>query len=100
MDTQVHTGRTQGEENKPAKEPGRGHGGVESMEIWGLEAMQKARQGQLEEKCGKTGGTRVRGKKSKRKQNGIRAGKEACWREGVRGRAGKLILNMENRRGG
>lgn len=39
-------------------------------------------------------------KKSKRKQNGIRAGKEACWREGVRGRAGKLILNMENRRGG
>lgn len=42
----------------------------------------------------------VGGVGNKRKQNRIRAGKEAFWRGGVRGRAGKLILNMENRRGG
>lgn len=46
----------------------------------------------------KLGGGEVRKKKKlrKRKQNGVKAEKEAHWREGVRGRAGKLILNMEN----
>lgn len=85
MDTQVHTGRTQGEENKPAKEPGRGYGGVESMEIWGLEAMQKARQGQLEEKCGKTGGTRVREKKVKGNRMGLEQGKKLAGGKGLEG---------------
>lgn len=52
----------QGEKSRPAMKPGRGCGGVESMGIWVLEAVQKARKGELQEKCGKIGRIRMGGR--------------------------------------
>lgn len=43
VDTQLHTGWPQDEKNRPAMEPGRECGAVESMGTWGLEAMQKSK---------------------------------------------------------
>lgn len=46
--------------------------------------------------CGKTGEKGEKKKKNKEKEAEWDKNKEACWREDVRGRAGNLILNVEN----
>ena len=63
---------------------------------------RRSKQGKQNKRRWKLGG-KTRGesrekkrKLRKRKQNGIRAEKKGRWREGVTGRAGKVILNMEN----
>lgn len=51
----THTGRPQGEKNRPAMEPERGCGDVESMGIWRLKAMQNSKvrrtRGEMWQNC-------------------------------------------------